>query len=83
MLTNNERTVIDLLASCFGIETEQPDVLVEQNLQELGLDSLDSMDFLHRLKEKYNFDLPNDAESNVGKMTVRQLAGFLEPACTS
>jgi len=62
--------ITDIIVELFGVSKQ--DVKEESNFQkDFGADSLDGVEFIMKLEEKYNIDIPDDdAEemTNVGKV---------------
>jgi acyl carrier protein len=46
-------------------------------LQELGLDSLDSLEFLHLVQDKYDLNLKNDRYNNFLALTPEYISNLI------
>jgi acyl carrier protein len=70
--------ILAILEEVTGNVTEEPDYLVDLSLKDIGLDSIDCLDFLYQVKEKFDISLPKEAENLPLSVTINQIVGFLE-----
>jgi acyl carrier protein len=78
MLTKLQMDILAILEEVTGNVTEEPDYLVDLSLKDIGLDSIDCLDFLYQVKEKFDISLPKEAENLPLSVTINQIVGFLE-----
>jgi acyl carrier protein len=83
MLTKLQMDLLAILEEVTGNVTEEPDYLVDLSLKDIGLDSIDCLDFLYQVKEKFDISLPKEAENLPLSVTINQIVGFLEGKKTS
>jgi acyl carrier protein len=83
MLTKMQMDLLAILEEITGNVTEEPDSLVNLSFKDIGLDSIDCLDFLYQVKERFDISLPKEAENLPLSMTINQIAGFLEGSKTS
>jgi acyl carrier protein len=53
------REIIEIIANYKGLSVD--DVAPEKTFEELGIDSLDAIDIIYEIEEKYNLEVPQDA----------------------
>lgn len=83
MLTKFQMDLLAILEEVTGNVTEEPDYLFDLSLKDIGLDSIDCLDFLYQVKEKFDISLPKEAENFPLSVTINQIVGFLEGKKTS
>ena len=69
-----EDRVISVLAKSKKLPPEK--ITLESSFLELGMDSLDALEFLFALEEEFDVDIPNDAAEEM--QTVAQAVAGLE-----
>ena len=67
--------LIQILKQRFEIEHDD---IQNCSLRNLGLDSLDALDYLHVIKDKFNVKLDKSMEDRLMDLTVTDIAPYLE-----
>lgn len=53
------REIFEIIANYKGLKVE--DVTPDKTFEELGIDSLDAIDIIYEIEEKYSLEVPQDA----------------------
>lgn len=67
--------LIQILKQRFEIEHDD---IQNCSLRNLGLDSLDALDYLHVIKDKFNVKIDKSMENRLMDLTVTDIALYLE-----
>lgn len=51
--------------------------LENQTLSSLGMDSLDALDFIYQVREKYDLNIPKDIENNIMSLSLKDFVPYL------
>lgn len=62
MISSNE--IIGMIEETMSMEFEDKAKAATSTLQELGLDSLDSLEFLYLVQDRFDLNIKNDRYSN-------------------
>ncbi len=74
-MASTEERVIDIVASQLGVDKEK--VSIETSfVNDLGADSLDTVELVMELEEEFDINIPDDAAEKI--QTVGQAIEFIE-----
>jgi acyl carrier protein len=73
----NSIEIVDLISETMYLEFPDKESASKSSLQELGLDSLDSLEFLHLVQDKYDLNLKNDRYNNFLALTPEYISNLI------
>jgi acyl carrier protein len=68
--------MVSILESIMDTSFENKDEICSRSFKDLGLDSLDCLEYMHYLKDKFDKNLPSNIDSDPLSLTINQLVGF-------
>lgn len=74
-----ETKVIEILKEMTDIQS----LHVDMSFEELGLDSLDSLDFIHQVKDRFDVDFHVDIKNNFSKMKISDVISKIQETIPS
>lgn len=69
--------IIDMIQESMSIQFEDKNKIANSTLQELGLDSLDSLEFLYLIQDKFDFNIKNDNHSNFLNLSPQSICQII------
>jgi acyl carrier protein len=73
---DQSREIIEIIANYKGLSADE--VTPERTFEDLGIDSLDAIDIVYEVEEKYGIDVPQDALDLNTAQTVADLLKVVE-----
>ncbi len=68
--------ILQIIANYKGIAVA--DVKLEQSFEELGIDSLDAIDIIYEIEDKYGIDIPQEAIDLQNTKTIADVMAVVE-----
>lgn len=75
MVTSEE--IIGMIEETMGLEINNKENAAQSTLQDLGLDSLDSLEFLHLVQDRYDLNIKNDRYNTFINLSPSNIAGII------